>query len=699
MPEKQPRYRAMVVDSDEARRKREIKILEESGFSVVEIDNGKLATELIVSTRPNLILMNTEVPGMNGFDACRAMRSVKAFKDTPIILITNDGDPESIERAYRSGASDCLSQPINWSLLGHRIRYMLRMIGVRQGLRESEARNRAFIRAIPDAMFVVDKNGRAVEQAGGYDRERFALDQLPDGLLATWKRQVLKVLKTGQAVTSEFGKGDGAERHFFEVRMVPFTSDRVLMIIRDISGQKRASAKVYRLAFYDTLTGLPNRQSFMTRLSEAIREAEETGGGFSILYLDLDNFKRINDSLGHSIGDELLKKVSRRIETCVRGDDFVARFGRSQSALHLARLGGDEFTILIRDLADAEDVDRIAERITQAVREPVFEGDREFVITPSIGIASYPEDGTDIDTLVSNADMAMYHAKESGKNAVRSFSGTMSVRSLEYLDLEHSLRSAISNGELALHYQPKMSLKTGDVTGFEALVRWNHPERGPVSPAKFVPIAEEAGLIIDLSEWVLHAACRQLKEWSNGLLGGIPVAVNLSSKQFSHSDVYQVVMQALNAHSLKPDSLEVELTESELMRDADGTVGTLRKLKEAGISISVDDFGTGYSSLSYLKRFPIDALKIDRSFVSELDDNGDNMSICGAIVALAHSLGLRVIAEGVETAEQQRLLTLLECDEMQGYHFAKPEDPRTTAGFVANYTTRMEAGRAADWQG
>jgi len=457
----------------------------------------------------------------------------------------------------------------------------------------------------------------------------------------------------------------------------------VLVIVRDITEQRKANATVYRLAFYDTLTGLPNRQSFMSRLSEAVRDAKADDSRFSVLYLDLDNFKRINDSLGHTIGDELLKTVSARIEQCVRADDFVARYGKTKPALHLARLGGDEFTILLRDLSDAVDIDQIADRIIKAVSEPIIQDDREFVITPSIGIVNYPEDGTNIDTLMANADMAMYHAKESGKNAVRSFSGTMSIRSLEYMDLEHALRRAINGDELDLHYQPKLDLRSGTISGVEALVRWHHPERGSISPAKFVPIAEQAGLILELSQWVLDRVCRQLAAWDGSALAEIPIAMNLSGKQFSHSDVHRVVMRAIREHGIEPWKLELELTESELMRDADGTIATLQRLKDAGVSIDVDDFGTGYSSLSYLKKFPIDALKIDRSFVTELDAADDDQSICGAIIALAHSLGLKVIAEGVETARHRDLLRELGCDEMQGFYFARPGDLGTTERFIA----------------
>ena len=676
---------ALVIDDDKSQRLLETAALVKAGFSVAQAEDGAIALEMLERVTPHLIIMDVDMPNMNGFDACRKIRGMRRHKHTPIVMVTGHEDTESIDRAYQSGATDFISKPINWSLLGYRVRYILRTSQVSQGLRDSEARNRAFIRAIPDAILVIDAQGQVVEQVGGLDQKTFSLVDLPAELTATWQGQVKQVLELGHLQNSEFSRGEGGDRGYYEARMVPFKRDRAMMIIRDISAQKRANAKVYRLAFYDTLTGLPNRQSFMTRLADAIRDARENGSRFSLLYLDLDNFKRINDSLGHSFGDELLKTVAKRIDKCVRGNDFVARYGQSQSNLHLARLGGDEFTVLLRDLADPDDVDMIASRIIKAVSEPIREGTHEFVITPSIGIASYPEDGVDIDTLVSNADMAMYHAKESGKNAVRAFSGTMSVRSLEYLELEHSLRRAISNNELELHYQPKLCLRSDDVTGVEALLRWTHPDRGPISPAKFVPIAEEAGLILDLSDWVLHEACRQIKAWEKSPLAAIPIAINLSGKQFSHSDVYRVVTEAVRDHAIKPKLLQLELTESELMKDADGTIGTLSKIKNAGISIAVDDFGTGYSSLSYLKKFPIDSLKIDRSFVTELEDSGDNISICGAIIALAHSLNLKVIAEGVETSEHKHLLALLQCDEMQGFYFARPQDAATTTQFILEH--------------
>ena len=686
---------ALVVDDDESQRMLMSAALKKERFKVVEAENGQDAIDMLQEVQPDLVLLDVDMPVMDGFGACQSIRGTPGFRETPIVMVTGHEDTESIDRAYEVGATDFISKPINWALFEHRVRYILRASRVMNGLRESEAKNRAFIQANPDAILVVDAASKRIEQVGGVRnnwcgdlfarRSRVTLNELPEPLSATWTEQVELVSQTGETQNGEFTSSDGDTQLFFETRMVPFTENSTLVLIRDISEQKQATAKVYRLAFYDTLTGLPNRQSFLTKLSEAIRVAEMNESMLSILYLDLDNFKRINDSLGHSLGDELLKTVSTRIEKCVRGDDYVARVGRSQSALQLARLGGDEFTILLQDMESTDEAREVANRITGAVSEPILIDGNEFVITPSIGIANYPEDGTDIDSLVMNADTAMYNAKESGKNTCRTFSGTMSVRSMEHLELEHSLRSAIQNGDLELHYQPKLGLRNGRITGVEALLRWTHPERGPVSPAKFVPVAEEAGLILDLSDWVLHAACSQIKEWEDGEVAGLPIAINLSGKQFTHTDVHSVISRTLRQHSVRPESIELELTENELMRDADKSIDMLARLKAAGHSIQVDDFGTGYSSLSYLKKFPIDVLKIDRSFVTDLKPAGDNIAICAAIVALAHSLNLVVVAEGVETQEQQNLLSQLRCDQTQGFYFCRPVSATDVARFIQSY--------------
>ena len=668
--------RAIVIAANQEQRSTALEALAAEGFAAVPADTGKQALRLLADVKPHLLLADIDAPELNGLETCTALRSIPGYEDIPFVMFVQAGDLRAGERALSAGASDYVEKPLSPELLRHRVR---QAAGAARPEKESGVDS--ILKALPDVLFTLDRSGR-VSSVAAPSRDGNSPTQRQ---LEGWGETVREVLESGVPGREEFAVTRDGDRRFHEARFVPIDEDKVLVMVRDITEQRKANATVYRLAFYDTLTGLPNRQSFMSRLAEAVRDAETNDSRFSVLYLDLDNFKRINDSLGHTLGDELLKTVSSRIEQCVRTDDFVARYGKSTSKLHLARLGGDEFTILLRDVSDAGDIEPIADRIVKVVSEPIMQDDREFVITPSVGIAHYPEDGTNIDTLMANADMAMYHAKESGKNAVRSFSGTMSIRSLEYMDLEHSLRRSIKGDGLELHFQPKLSLTGGGVTGLEALVRWQHPDRGYISPAKFVPIAEQAGLILELSQWVLDQVCLQLKTWSSGPLGHIPIAMNMSGKQFSHSDVHSVVMQAIRAHGIEPQKLELELTESELMRDADGTIGTLKKLKAAGHSIAVDDFGTGYSSLSYLKKFPIDALKIDRSFVTELDGGEDNRSICAAIVALAHSLGLRVIAEGVETARQRDLLCGLECEEMQGYFFAKPGDAATTEAFVRRY--------------
>lgn len=557
---------------------------------------------------------------------------------------------------------------------------------------EGEERIRAFIQAIPDAILIVAQDGTLIEYYHGEDPSEYfgqrltvgcsVFETIPEDIAVTWRHQIACVLESGQIRQCDIGIDDGAEDLFYDSRMVPYGSDSVLLVVRDISETKRADATVTELVSRDTLTGLPNRQTCLIALSDAIREAREAGSILSVLYIDLDNFKRINDSLGHRIGDAVLTAIGRRLQNCMRRDDYVARYGDTPSRLHLARVGGDEFTVLLRELQSTDEAEVVADRVSQALSEPLRVEGHDFVITASIGIASFPEDGDDIDVLLKNADMAMYNAKTSGKNQISVFSRTMSVRSLERLDLEDSLRRAIANGDLGLHFQPILDLNTGSVSAVEALARWTHPDRGPIPPTKFIAIAEEAGLILDLSAWVLDAACRQLRSWSTGTLSDIRIAINLSAQQFHQGDVHQMIASALSWHELDPGLLELELTESTLLHDVEETVHTLGRLKDAGLKIAVDDFGTGYSSLSYLKKFPIDALKIDRSFVSEIGSGGDSASICSAIIAMAHSLRMKVVAEGVETADQLAFLQRLGCDEAQGFHIARPMDAGKVTAFL-----------------
>lgn len=685
----------LVVDDDSTQRLLARAALEQAGFTVQEAEDGLAAVEMAANERPDLILLDVEMPNLDGFGACSTIRKMPDFAETPIVMLTGREDDESVQSAYDSGATDFVSKPISWSLLAHRVRYIMRVSSVSKGLRVSERKHRALIRSIPDSILVVERDGSLLTHHRGthgshliderLSSQPSVFEALPETLVQIWRSKIQEVVDTGKAWLSENQYTADGTTHFYETRMMPYTADSVLIMLRDVSAHRRSDAKVRRLAFYDTLTGLPNRQSFLIQVAEEIRDAEQCDGKFSILYIDLDNFKRINDSLGHSVGDALLCSLSKRLEQCLRRDDYVARYGRSNSHMKVARLGGDEFTVLLRDLAGDDDPSTVAERIQESFQEPVNYMGQQFVITPSIGIATFPEDGRDIDALVKNADTAMYHAKSAGRNRISLFSGTMSVRSLERLDLEEALRRAVDNGELELHFQPKLELSTDQVRSVEALLRWTHPNRGPVSPAKFVPIAEEAGLIIPLGDWVLQTACSQLKEWQGGPLDDLRIAINLSAKQFYQNDVDQQIIRALETHGISQRRLELELTEGALMHDVDETTAMLKRLKAAGFNIAVDDFGTGYSSLSYLKKFPIDALKIDRSFVQEIDCHGDDQSICRAIIALAHGLGMRVVAEGVETREQLQYLRMLDCEEIQGYFFAKPMTAMELVPFLTRH--------------
>ncbi len=414
------------------------------------------------------------------------------------------------------------------------------------------------------------------------------------------------------------------------------------------------------LAYYDNLTGLPNRTLLMERMQQAMLESRRMERLVAILFLDLDRFKFINDTLGHDIGDALLKMAAERLSALLRPGDTVSRYG------------GDEFTLVLANVAHADDVTRIAQKILERFSHPFRIGGRDLFITSSIGITLYPLDDGSAENLLKNADAAMYHAKEHGRNTFQFYTAEMNVRAARRLSLETGLRHALERNELSLHYQPQIDLKSGNLYGMEALLRWQSPEFGSVSPVEFIPLAEETNLIQPIGEWVLRTACTQTRVWHEAGFHGLRIGVNISARQFQQQNLAQLIRQALTDSGLKPQHLDLELTESMLMHDMERTVSTLTELDALGITVSIDDFGTGYSSLSYLKRFPIDVLKIDRSFVRDITTDTDDAAITTAIIAMAHSLEIKVVAEGVETLEQQEFLKLHGCDAMQGYYFSKP---------------------------
>jgi diguanylate cyclase (GGDEF)-like protein len=454
-------------------------------------------------------------------------------------------------------------------------------------------------------------------------------------------------------------------------------------IMQDITERKQAEAQIYNLAYFDSLTGLPNRLLFKEHLAHALARSERSGRIAALLFLDLDRFKNINDTLGHSIGDKLLQSVAERLLVCVRKSDVVGREDNSSLDSSVARLGGDEFTVLLTEINNVQDAARVAQRIIKAVSRPFVLDGHEVTVTTSIGISLYPNDGNDIITLVKNADTAMYYAKDLGRNNFQFYTQSMNVSTLERLSLENSLRKALEREEFLLHYQPQVDLKTNEIVGVEALVRWKNRDRGMVSPGEFIPLAEETGLIIQIDEWVLRTACLQAVIWQKSGLQPITMSVNLSGQHFIRENLLETVGKTLRDTGLDPHYLELELTESVLMKNAEETVRTLRALKEMGVHISIDDFGTGYSSLSYLKRFPLDTLKVDRSFIKEIPADQDSAEITKAIIAMAHSLKLRVLAEGVETEEQLAFLHEHGCEVLQGFLYSRPLPYEDLVRFVS----------------
>ena len=427
------------------------------------------------------------------------------------------------------------------------------------------------------------------------------------------------------------------------------------------------------LAQHDSLTDLPNRMLLNDRLQQAITMARRHGYRIAVLFLDLDRFKHINDSLGHVVGDQLLQAVAVRLERCVRESDTVGR------------QGGDEFVVVLSELEAAENAGISAAKLLAALTLPYHIGSHDIIVPVSIGVSIYPDDGEDAETLIKNADTAMYHAKENGRNNYQFFKQEMNIRASERQFIESGLRVALERKEFSLHYQPKVDLGTGAITGVEALLRWKHPERGFIPPAQFVPIAEDTGLILPIGHWVLSEACRQSREWIDAGFAPVPMAVNISAVEFRSKDFVENVRAILKKSGLDPRCLELELTESVLMKHAESTVSMLKALKEIGVQLTVDDFGTGYSSLSYLRQFPIDALKVDQSFVHEISSRTDDAAIVSAVISMGNSLKKRVIAEGVETREQLDFLTAEGCEEAQGYYFNRP--------MVANqFAKLLEAG-------
>jgi diguanylate cyclase (GGDEF)-like protein/PAS domain S-box-containing protein len=626
------------------------------------------------------ILVDLSLPDSRGIETFDRLFHVAP--QIPILILCSPQQEETAKLAVQCGAQDYLFKArLDAYLLPKAVASMIERAANAEALFAEKERAQVTLNSIGDAVMSIDVSGHVTylnviaEGLTGWSKDEAMGHPLEDVFhivdgttretapnpMAKAIRQNKTVALTPNCVLIRRNGEEAA----IEDSAAPIHDRRgdvtgAVMVFHDVSVARAMTLKMSYLAQHDSLTDLPNRVLLNDRLNEAIALSSRHNRKLAVLFLDLDRFKHINDSVGHVVGDRLLQSVSRRLFTCVRSSDTVSR------------QGGDEFVILLWEVRHAQDAAITADKVLLALRAPHHIDQHELHITGSIGIVTYPDDGVDSETLMKKADFAMYHAKETGRDNYQFFKSEMNVRAIERQSLEDSLRHAIERRELSLHYQPKMNLASGEIIGVEALIRWNHPQRGLVAPVQFIAIAEECGLIVPIGRWVLGEACRQARAWQ---LAGLPptcVAVNISAVEIRAPDFVSGLREILAKTGLEPRFLELELTETVLMEDSRSVADVLRELKNIGVLLALDDFGTGYSSLSYLKRFPIDALKIDQSFVRDLTTDADDASIVTAVIGMGKSLHMRVVAEGVETREQLEILQQHGCPQGQGYFFSRP---------------------------
>jgi diguanylate cyclase (GGDEF)-like protein/PAS domain S-box-containing protein len=691
--------RLLVVDDDETFLLMIRKVMSNSGFIVVACNNGEDALEICRDITPDMILMDICLPGASGIEICRQIRQTTDYATLPILLVTANSDREIVRKGYEAGATDFLTKPLDWNLFAHHAEYL-----VQAGRAMGELRvNRSFLataqRIAKIGSFTYDAETQESQWSSELysilgldpDRHRAHPDTLthlihPDDLehFKAVSEQALRDSKSF-SIEHRLVLQDGSirhVRHYAEATEDLMGTRVVTGVLQDTTDHVHAIDQIRYLANFDGLTGLTNRRQFNARLTETMQHARSRRNLVAVIIVDVDRFKLINDSLGHSAGDQILQVVAERVNRQVRNSDCVGRLDGGDTDVEIARVGGDEFSLMLPRIVHPTDAGPVAQRILETLREPIDVDGQNLTLSASIGISIYPIDGETTETLIANADRAMSHAKSQGGNSFQYYTESLNATSTRRLVLESKLRNAVEQNRLHLVYQPKVDLRSGRVIGMEALLRWVEPDLGFVPPDEFIPLAEEIGCISKIGRWVLLDACRQNKEWQDRGLGSVPVSVNVSSRQFSDTNLLEVVTEVLEETGLEPQWLELEITESAMLEDEVTTTQTLKLIRERGVRVSLDDFGTGFSSLSYLRRLSLDTLKIDRSFVMDLPDDDDAKGIFEAIIVMAHVLGLTVIAEGVETEEQRDFLRSIECDEIQGYLVSKPVPPDEFTHFL-----------------
>ncbi len=654
----------------------------------------------------DVILLDLFLPDSKGLDSFITLHA--QYPEIPTIILTSLDDDNVAAEAIAKGAQDYLVKgsfdrelfikSICYAISRHQVQSQLKRSSQeneesKKTIKEREERFRSLVSNIPGAVYryVKNENGSweiefissMIKDISGWT----AADLIGKGVSAFFEKVLPQDLDVVQKAFSQAAAEGGSFSVDYRIRHadgdfrwaheqgrgIKDSAGRVCYVdgvIFDVTERTREKEKLNRLVYYDSLTNLPNKELFIDRLDQVVAHARRKNEIGAVLFLDLDHFKRINDTLGHAVGDQLIKAVSIRLAKTVYESDTVTR------------IGGASFMVLLPRIEKPEYAENAANKIITAFKTPFIINDHELFTSCSIGMAIFPNDGAESETLLKNADAAMHMAKERGRNRYQLFSSAIANNSFERLVLENSLRHALERNEFQLHYQPQLDIRSGKITGVEALIRWHHPDLGFIPPMEFIPIAEETGLIHPLGEWVIRTACQQKKIWHQQGLKSLKVAFNLSARQFHYANLLELITNIIKEIDLDPSSLDLELTESTIMSHLEETTETLKKLKDMGMNISIDDFGTGYSSLMYLKSFPIDTIKIDKSFVRDVTTDADDRAITQAIISMAHSLKLDVVAEGVETAPQLAFLQSQDCDKMQGFLYSKPLPPTELAALL-----------------
>ena len=708
-----PASRILIVDDEERNRKLLQVLLCADGYRTEHAANAEEALIAVAQSSPDLILLDVMMPGMNGYELATILKANPVTLNIPIIMLTAQVDRSARLLGLKAGAEEFLTKPFEATELSLRVRNLLRLkafgdffknhaVILEEQVQARTAdlhRFRAAMDATADAitlmsrttMRFVEVNATACRMLG-YGRDEM-LQIGPAQLFAGAQHQLEREYDAiiagdtaGELKETLLRRQDGTHL-LVEVHRHVHRSGAdwiVVGVLRDITERKEAEKRLIQMAHYDALTDLPNRTLFFKNLTRILSRATDRGWCGALLCIDLDHFKNINDTRGHALGDELLRQVSHRLVECIRIRDSIAR------------LGGDEFAIILAARGGQQRAYALAKRILERLRQPFFVKGSEVTVSASIGIAIFPDDALMAETLVKYADTAMYQAKHAGRDTFRFFTKQMNTDALARLDIETALRKAVDNQEFVLHYQPKMQIDSGRLCGVEALLRWQRPGFGLVSPAEFIPVLEDTGLILPVGRWVLDTACRQIAAWQATSIGRVPVSVNIAGRQFIAGNLELEVIRALESSNIDANLLELELTESSLMANTQSTIKTLQILRNLGVSISIDDFGTGYSSLAYLRRFPVDKLKIDIAFIRGITTNADDAAIVLAIIRMAQTLKLEVIAEGVETAAQLEYLRSHRCDQIQGYYFSRPLPVTELEGMLLESDRRMPVENEQD---